>query len=302
MPADQVPQKLVSIGLPTYNRPELLERALLLLVSQTYRNIEIIVSDNASPDGRVGQVAEGYARNDRRVRYYRQERDIGILANAEFVLRKAYGEYFTWVSDDDWRSPEFVEVLVSLLERNPGVDMAFCDYRAVTESGAAAAGYPGTVLGLYWPFGSRFRVVRTLSHYWQDASRGKSNVFYSVFRKAALASLDLRSISADYHRLNMDNFVVFSMLQRSPLVMSPKVMCTLTCGNEKFYLPGRVVARSGTEYLAKAMAMWRAHAADSALYIKNTSSPLEKVLIVLLYVPRFAVIFLSALARKFLGI
>ena len=49
---------LVSIGLPTYNRPENLEKALKCITNQTYKNIEIIVSDNASPNYKVQEIVE----------------------------------------------------------------------------------------------------------------------------------------------------------------------------------------------------------------------------------------------------
>ena len=153
---------LVSVGLPTYNRPESLKRALDITTSQTYTDLEIIVSDNASPDVRVREVVEEFSCRDSRIKYYRQDQNVGVLANAEFVLRKSQGEYFTWFSDDDWRSPEFIEILVAELEKNSGVDMAFCDYHEVYEDGSRAVGYPLTHLGVFKPFASRFRLVRTM--------------------------------------------------------------------------------------------------------------------------------------------
>ncbi len=140
MPIDTRYNKLVSIGLPTYNRPDCLARALGFLVSQTYKELEIIVSDNASPDKRVGEILKEFTRKDPRVKYYRQESNIGLLANTEFVLKKATGEYFTWLSDDDWRAPEFIAELVALLERNEDAGLAFCDYHVEHESRELAEG------------------------------------------------------------------------------------------------------------------------------------------------------------------
>ena len=243
---------LVSVGLPTYNRPESLKRALDITTSQTYTDLEIIVSDNASPDVRVREVVEEFSCRDSRIKYYRQDQNVGVLANAEFVLRKSQGEYFTWFSDDDWRSPEFIEILVAELEKNSGVDMAFCDYHEVYEDGSRAVGYPLTHLGVFKPFASRFRLVRTLSFYWQNAVRGKCNIFYAVFRKAAIEALDLNKLSGGYRHLNMDCLIVFSLLQVGPASISSEVMCTLTCRNKKYYSSDEGSARqSNKPFLSK---------------------------------------------------
>src|SRR5262249_32325356 len=109
---------LVSIGLPTYNRADLLKRAVDSLLGQTYQNIELIISDNCSSDG-TQRVCQEYAAKDRRVRYHRQKENIGLLAIASFVLREARGEYFMWPSDDDWWDPRFIEYLKKPLDQYP---------------------------------------------------------------------------------------------------------------------------------------------------------------------------------------
>ena len=202
---------LVSVGIPTYNRPDFLYRALELISSQTYSNLEIVVYDNASSDSRVKEVIEEFLSRDPRVKYYRQEENKGILFNTEAVLKKAQGEFFMWLSDDDWRSPEFIEILVAKLEENQNIDMAFCDYREVYEDGGYVLEYPVTHLKVFKPFESRFRLVRTIAYYWQNDAYGNRNIFYSVFRRVAVDSLDLKKISEDYKLLNMDSLVVFSL-------------------------------------------------------------------------------------------
>ena len=57
---------LVSIGIPTYNRPEGLRAALLAITRQTYKNIEVIVSDNASPGGEIIRIMDDFCKNDSR--------------------------------------------------------------------------------------------------------------------------------------------------------------------------------------------------------------------------------------------
>ncbi len=290
---------LVSIGLPTYNRPDSLERALEIITSQTYPNIEIIVSDNASPDAKVRRIVEEFSQRDSRMRYYRQTQNTGVLFNAEYVLRMAKGEYFTWFSDDDWRSPEFIEILVADLKKNRNTNLAFCDYREVYEDGSYATGYPPSHLKIFKPFTSRYRLVRTLSFYWQNAVRGKCNIFYAVFRKAAIDALDLSKLSGGYRCLNMDCLIVFSLLQVGPVSISSEVMCALTCRNKKHYASGAV--QSGQvpgSALRKLVHFWTEHKEDRDRYIRNAALITERVFIYLAFIPKVLALLSELLLKK----
>lgn len=290
---------LVSVGLPTYSRPDLLRQALEIITSQTYSDLEIIVSDNASPGSRVKEVVEEFSCRDSRISYYRQSQNKGVLANAEFVLRKARGEYFTWLSDDDWRSPEFIELLVTELEKDKSVNMAFCDYREVHEDGSRAAGYPSSHLKVFKPFTSRHRLVRTLSFYWQNAVQGKCNIFYAVFRKDVIEALDLGKLSGGYRHLNMDCLIVFSLLQAGPASISSEVMCTLTCRNKKYYAgdEGQLGQGSPSD-LKKLVSFWATHKEDRDRYIKNATLFTEKAFIYLAFIPKILVQFAELLLKK----
>jgi glycosyltransferase involved in cell wall biosynthesis len=291
---------LVSIGLPAYNRPESLRRVLKNITSQTYKNLEIIVSDDASPDYKIKSLVEEFAIQDPRITYYRQEKNLGVLANAEFVLKKSHGEYFTWFSDDDWRSPEFIDILVAELEKNKDMNFAFCDYREVYEDGSQAGGYPTSHLNLFKPFGNKSRLVRVLSYYWQNAVLGKPNLFYSVFRKSALAVLDIKNITDSYKHLNMDCLISFSLLQKSAVSISSEVMCTLTCGNRKFYSfdEGSDGGRKKS-LLSKLIDFILEQKKDRDLYIKNTNRAIEKISIYFLFLPKLVALLISIGLRKF---
>lgn len=118
-------QPLVSIGIPTYNRPEYLKKALDCAINQTYENLEIIVSDNCSKNPEVEKICREYSQNDSRVRYFRQEKNIGMAANGEFVLNTAKGKYYQWCMDDDWLSENYIEEGLKFLEANPDYSIAF---------------------------------------------------------------------------------------------------------------------------------------------------------------------------------
>jgi glycosyltransferase involved in cell wall biosynthesis len=107
----------VSVGIPTYNRPAGLRRTLDCILGQSFTDLEVLVSDNASPDPEVAGVCEAYARADPRVRVWRHERNIGMTGNFAHVLREARGEYFMWAADDDEWRPGFIDACVTLLDQ-----------------------------------------------------------------------------------------------------------------------------------------------------------------------------------------
>ena len=92
---------LVSVGIPTYNRPQGLRLALECVTLQTYKNLEIIISDNFSTNPEVELVIKEYKDKDQRIRYFRNSENIGATKNFDLVLEKATGKYFMWAADDD---------------------------------------------------------------------------------------------------------------------------------------------------------------------------------------------------------
>jgi len=111
---------IVSIGLPVYNGEDFLKYALDSLLSQTFRDFEIIISDNASTDN-TPKICQEYVLRDKRIRYIRQNNNMGALWNFNFVLKQSNKEYFIWVSADDKLHPEFLEKNIDILEKNKNV-------------------------------------------------------------------------------------------------------------------------------------------------------------------------------------
>ena len=108
---------LVSIGVPVFNGEKTLVAALESLTKQSFNNIEIIISDNASTDS-TQTICEKFAEKDSRVNYIRQEKNIGSAKNFEFVFKKSYGKYFMWAAADDIRSDNFINENINFLEKN----------------------------------------------------------------------------------------------------------------------------------------------------------------------------------------
>jgi len=119
---------LVTIAIPTFNRPALLKICVAAALSQTYENFEVIVSDNASVDD-VYQVLSAFS--DKRLRIIRQDTNIGLLRNWNACLAAARGDYFILVPDDDTISPWLVERCMDLTKDQPSLSIivALSDYR-----------------------------------------------------------------------------------------------------------------------------------------------------------------------------
>lgn len=113
----------VTVCLPTYNRAAYLGACLDSLLAQTFRDFEVIVSDNCSPDATPEAVAQ---RPDPRVRYIRNERNLGAFPNMNRCLALARGEYVCVAHDDDLYEPRFLERQAAMLDRHPGAAFVHC--------------------------------------------------------------------------------------------------------------------------------------------------------------------------------
>jgi glycosyltransferase involved in cell wall biosynthesis len=111
---------LISIGMPIYNSEDTLENAILSIINQDYKNIELIISDNSSTD-KTEEICRRFANYDSRVKYVRQNFNIGPTANFEYVLANSSGKYFMWAAGDDSRSSRFISVNLAALSENPNI-------------------------------------------------------------------------------------------------------------------------------------------------------------------------------------
>jgi glycosyltransferase involved in cell wall biosynthesis len=124
----------LSIGLPVYNGERYLAESLEALLGQTYEDFELIISDNASTDG-TPDICRRYEKQDARVRYLRQERNIGAARNHDFLLKQARGELFKWAASDDLYARDLIGRCVDVLDEQPDVVLAHCYTAAIDEAG-----------------------------------------------------------------------------------------------------------------------------------------------------------------------
>jgi glycosyltransferase involved in cell wall biosynthesis len=108
------------IGMPIYNAASFLHKKLDSLLSQTFTDFEIIISDNASTDT-TPKICDEYLKKDKRIHYFRQEKNMGVTWNFNFVLQQAKSEYFSWTAADDITLPDFLERNINILESKKNV-------------------------------------------------------------------------------------------------------------------------------------------------------------------------------------
>jgi glycosyltransferase involved in cell wall biosynthesis len=108
-------KSLVTIGIPVYNGELLMKKCIESVLSQTYENFELIISDNASTDS-TPDICKEFLKKDNRITFVRQNENMGQNWNFNFPLEKANGEYFVWLVADAIISPEFIEKNIAVLE------------------------------------------------------------------------------------------------------------------------------------------------------------------------------------------
>lgn len=133
---------LLSIGLFVYNGERFIEKALNSILGQTFTDFELIISDNASTD-RTGEICRDYAQRDSRIRYHRNEKNMGAGWNVRRVCSLATAKYFKWAAADDVLEPDFLRQCVEVLEadENESYVIAHSKTKVVDETGKFLENY-----------------------------------------------------------------------------------------------------------------------------------------------------------------
>ena len=113
----------VTVGVPVYNGVDLIGDSLDCLARQSFRDLEIIISDNASTDG-TSDICAAFAARDGRFRHIRHETTSGPMENFLFVRDQATSPFFMWRAYDDLSDDRYVETLLARLEASPEAALA----------------------------------------------------------------------------------------------------------------------------------------------------------------------------------
>jgi glycosyltransferase involved in cell wall biosynthesis len=116
----QRPAPRVSIGVPVYNGQRFIRATLDSILAQTYTDFEVVICDNASTDS-TEQICREYVARDPRVRYVRNDRNIGPAPNYNKCFEHARGELFKWCAADDIMGPDFLRRCVEELDQDPSL-------------------------------------------------------------------------------------------------------------------------------------------------------------------------------------
>jgi glycosyltransferase involved in cell wall biosynthesis len=181
----------VSIGMPVFNGATYIQQAINSLISQSFSNFELIISDNASTD-ETQAICKKFAKLDDRIKYIRQTENLGAINNFRLVLNEAEGEYFMWAAADDFQETDFVRLLVDTLDEHKNLVCVMTDVRNIHEDDEAN----GFVTEI-----SDIRLKSVLDNWSQVQTRffrnPTSNIFFCVY--GMFRTNSIKSISLDYY-------------------------------------------------------------------------------------------------------
>lgn len=132
MNANQNPT--VSIGFAVYNGERYIREAVESILSQTYTDFELIISDNASTDN-TATICMEYAAKDPRILFHRNSTNIGGANNENLTYTLSKGKYFRWAAHDDVLAPRLLEKLVNILDHDPETVLAYSEIQKIDSEG-----------------------------------------------------------------------------------------------------------------------------------------------------------------------
>lgn len=235
----------VTVGIPVYNGERFLSQAIDSILAQSFEELEVVVSDNASTD-RTPEICRAYAASDPRVRYTRNATNLGVARNYSLLVRHAHGEYFKWCSANDLCAPRFVGTCVGILDRHPDVALCYPRTRLIEFDSSEGVDYvDGLHLMEASPSARWWRLVRDIR---------LNNALNGVFR---LAVLRKTSLHGDYPGADLN--LMAEVVLRGKFYEVPEVL---------FYrrmVPGTITKTmdetSMARYFPHSYSAWRQNAA-----------------------------------------
>lgn len=126
-------EPIITIGMPVFNDIDFIEKSIQSILNQSEHNFQLIISDDGATDG-SSEVCKKYSQLDNRVKYIRQNKNLGISKNMEFLLQQSNTEYFMWAADDDLWDANFIRYHIDTLKLNPKAIVSFGKYELIDEN------------------------------------------------------------------------------------------------------------------------------------------------------------------------
>lgn len=115
---------LITIGLPVYNSERYIACSLDSLLCQSFRDFQLIISDNASTD-QTSVICQAYAKRDNRIIYHRNPENIGLSPNFNQVFKLSKSPYFKWATADDYWAPSLLEKAMEIMESDSQIALCY---------------------------------------------------------------------------------------------------------------------------------------------------------------------------------
>ena len=172
--------------MPTYNGQQYIRQALDSLLAQMFKDFELIISDNASTDS-TQAICLDYASRDERIRYFRNETNVGAVKNFERVLKLSSGEYFMWAADDDIWSPQHISLCVQALTGNLSAVLCATSTIMIDQDGHALHKYEDEDLHTVG-LDKLARLEKTITR------MGRNCPFYGLMKREIAIQIPLRNV------------------------------------------------------------------------------------------------------------
>lgn len=220
----------VTVGIATYNRPELLKRALKHLKNQNIERLEVILS-NDLPDQNCERLLKDL---NLPYKYLTQAPPLGVLHNHLSTYELCDSDLFMFHGDDDFLLDDCLELLSEQLKTSLKYDSIFSDFMVGSETSFKTIGISRIPFIKF--FSSQQEWKRVISFYLMPSMIGKQNIYYGLHRKSSLDKIDFEStIPKRNFFYNMDEMISFSLILNAPLLILNKPLFFFTQNNIKYY-------------------------------------------------------------------
>lgn len=162
----------------TYNGERFLRKAIDSFLEQSFTDFTLFISDDGSKD-RTPEICLEYAQKDKRVVFYRQEKNLGMFPNFKFTLDKADALYFMLASQDDFREKDFIQTCIENMEKR-NIDVAMTGIADVDSYGRSMREMDISI------FSGKPSVAQITRYVLQPEILGKCHFMYSLFKTSAM--------------------------------------------------------------------------------------------------------------------
>lgn len=204
----------VTIGLPVYNGAAYLDKALASLCTQTFTDLKILVSDNASTD-ETGEITKKWAAYDKRIEYHRQPQNIGASENFQWVLNNTDSRWFCFAAHDDLWSPGFIEELFNAITEKSNIVLSAPRMETLFEDGRPDKIFP--FVGKVKSGNTRLSYIVTALKY------ARSGWIYGLFDRVALVSF-FKQTQTFRHVWGSDYIVILAAILAGTVTGSDKAI------------------------------------------------------------------------------